>query len=1228
MKKIFNNRNEPNEVINTANYTIGQNYSHFIGKTFQLEKHVVCVDDVIAEGGFSIVFLVKSNQNGKKYALKRMYVNNDADLDVCKREIKIIKSLSEQNKNILKYIDSSIQRQTEEIYEILLLTKYCKLGGLVQLINDRLSSNPSSAHLQENEVIKMFCDVCEGLAELHENGIIHRDLKIENILIDNSEPDKKRAAPNPNSINYVLCDFGSATKKIFDRRLTNSAQQVQLVADEIQKYTTLSYRSPEMVDLYSNKLITTKSDIWALGCLLYKICYFQMPFGESQLAIQEGRYTIPDSKSTYFSKNLNSLINYMLEPDPSKRPDIFQVSYLAFKLAQRPCPIKNTENSPIPSFENLTAPMTESEWRNWNQQNQLKKQQNNLNSISTETTTTVNPRERPKGNLNKIIPLTGSNSVQNTPSKLNMPIKPVIVQQVPQIGFDDDFSSITPTDTHQINQGIPNMQQNQSIITTSTSSDFPQDQTCNSFQQKKSHRRSASHSSSIFQPNTPIATPQINPILPCESRSTPTQQQQYQYQMHLQKQQLELARQQQQQNLKNQNTPQISHFVNNRLLVANHSRSASASPNVAMKAIISTPVAAAHANPVQKGFNQVPTINENQKNSSNVLNYMQNNLQQNPFKQSEDQNENANKNNNPFGDNFSMLNDNDIFGLEFDRIRHSNEKNTNNDLYNQDNLLQLNQANNLSQTGAFNNQFKPEKSKRNKEQRKSSKKLADSSRSSSSSSELHHRNLSNSSQTSSSQSSTYNRSASSSYFDSTEKKYSSASTIISVDSSVLSKKSQANAKSKKKGSKKELKKNSVADPFRQAPFRIQPSIPINISSSNSSNSSLSVTQEASSEIRGPPKNQNETAEVLPVIHSQDQDLQKQPSAFQPYKRHPDPFAGAPFEMSQKRLSPECTTQLQKLQHDRRRSKEKKSNANREVTSLKVQEDDELKNDEIIEVVSKGKQFRTPSNAAKTSSQNPFINAPFTGKKGFKSSAMFAFNLDAAENAPKTSLPTSNFTDASLPTNFKPVIPPKPGTVNRAENADKSEMSDKSKISQQLNVLSLARNLKNEIIEETNDLSNKPKSTLNMSNKIPQSQSLNEIKHYNKLSENSRSGLTTNLIQHFNSQTQETNNSFKNIENKLNTEENPLKQLEPIIDTSKLQFKKKTISAHSTSMYNSNENPTNSKKVSITKSSLTKSHSQNENLTIPQRNLVSINPAPNSSNNSTSGGIANMSFDDY
>lgn len=57
---------------------------------------------------------------------------------------------------------------------------------------------------------------------------------------------------------YVLCDFGSATGKV----LSATTHGAAMVQEEIQKYTTLSYRAPEMVDLYSGKPITTKADIW------------------------------------------------------------------------------------------------------------------------------------------------------------------------------------------------------------------------------------------------------------------------------------------------------------------------------------------------------------------------------------------------------------------------------------------------------------------------------------------------------------------------------------------------------------------------------------------------------------------------------------------------------------------------------------------------------------------------------------------------------------------------------------------------------------------------------------------------------------------------------------------------------------------------------------------------------------------------------------------------------
>lgn len=139
-------------------------------------------------------------------------------------------------------MDSLIQRQSEEIYEILLLTKYCRSGGLIQLMNDRLTQN---SRLFEPEILHIFCDLCESVADLHHASIIHRDIKIENILIDHesSSSSSSKSSSSSDNVNFVLCDFGSATT----RHYLPSAQQysnasIQALADEIQKYTTLAYR--------------------------------------------------------------------------------------------------------------------------------------------------------------------------------------------------------------------------------------------------------------------------------------------------------------------------------------------------------------------------------------------------------------------------------------------------------------------------------------------------------------------------------------------------------------------------------------------------------------------------------------------------------------------------------------------------------------------------------------------------------------------------------------------------------------------------------------------------------------------------------------------------------------------------------------------------------------------------------------------------------------------------
>lgn len=60
--------------------------------------------------------------------------------------------------------------------------------------------------------------------------------------------------------NYVICDFGSATGRV----LNPAEKGVIPVEEEIKKYTTLSYRAPEMVDMYCGKPISTKADIWVI----------------------------------------------------------------------------------------------------------------------------------------------------------------------------------------------------------------------------------------------------------------------------------------------------------------------------------------------------------------------------------------------------------------------------------------------------------------------------------------------------------------------------------------------------------------------------------------------------------------------------------------------------------------------------------------------------------------------------------------------------------------------------------------------------------------------------------------------------------------------------------------------------------------------------------------------------------------------------------------------------
>ncbi|XP_055080199.1 AP2-associated protein kinase 1-like [Periophthalmus magnuspinnatus] len=387
MKKFFDTRRElgssgPGLGAAGGGGTGSGGGSSFIGRVFNIGRYQVTVEEIVAEGGFAIVFLVRTHQ-GVRCALKRMYVNNEHDLQICKLEIQIMRDLV-GHKNIVGFLDSSLTAVgAGDVYEVLILMDFCRGGQVVNLMNQRLQTGFSEA-----EVLQIFCDTCEAVARLHQckTPVIHRDLKVENILLHDRG-------------HYVLCDFGSATNR-FQNPQTEGVASVE---EEIKKYTTLSYRAPEMVNLYAGNVITTKADIWAMGCLLYKLCFFTLPFGESSVAICDGSFTVPDNSR--YSQEMHCLIRYMLEPDPEKRPDIYQVSYFAFKLARRECPVPNVHNSPIPT--KLPEPIRASEAM-------AKKSQTKARLTDPVPTleTSIAPRQRPKAGQAQPQPISGMLSIQ------------------------------------------------------------------------------------------------------------------------------------------------------------------------------------------------------------------------------------------------------------------------------------------------------------------------------------------------------------------------------------------------------------------------------------------------------------------------------------------------------------------------------------------------------------------------------------------------------------------------------------------------------------------------------------------------------------------------------------------------------------------------------------------------------------------------------------------------
>ncbi|WBW74678.1 Ark1/Prk1 family protein kinase Ppk38 [Schizosaccharomyces osmophilus] len=293
------------------------------GYNFQVEKFDVTIVRYIAEGGFSHVYLVKVRAPGeatREAVLKRIFATDALALKAVYEEVNTMKLVS-NHKRCVSYYGSEFFSAGKSRFESLVLLEYCSGGGLIDFMNSRLQ-----IRLTESEILKIASHVTEAVASMHylRPPLIHRDLKIENVLL---------AAPNF----YKLCDFGSACHPIPSPKTPVEIQQVEY---NVEKFTTWQYRCPEMLELRRGYGIDEKSDIWALGILFYKLCYYTTPFEQQgPLAILNVNYVFPPLPS--YSSRLKRLISALLQPNPWQRPNIYQTLTEICHMQNVPVPIKD-----------------------------------------------------------------------------------------------------------------------------------------------------------------------------------------------------------------------------------------------------------------------------------------------------------------------------------------------------------------------------------------------------------------------------------------------------------------------------------------------------------------------------------------------------------------------------------------------------------------------------------------------------------------------------------------------------------------------------------------------------------------------------------------------------------------------------------------------------------------------------------------------------------------------
>ncbi len=275
----------------------GQNFAHF-----KIERK-------LGEGGMGAVYLAEDQKLRRKVAIKTLtgdMFDNAERLERFYREAKTAAQVSNAYVTAIYDIGKAPDAETGEETDYIVM-EYVKGRSLADYIKDEKPELQRLVTLAEK--------IATGVAAAHKLNIVHRDIKPDNILIDENHDPK-------------ILDFGLA-KPLDPILFSKAADSTESISQDLTRagkiMGTVSYMSPEQV---KGENVDTRSDIFSFGILLYRMATGEMPFAsptqvETMAKILESSFEPPRGKNENIPPELERVITKCLQKD---REDRYQSS--------------------------------------------------------------------------------------------------------------------------------------------------------------------------------------------------------------------------------------------------------------------------------------------------------------------------------------------------------------------------------------------------------------------------------------------------------------------------------------------------------------------------------------------------------------------------------------------------------------------------------------------------------------------------------------------------------------------------------------------------------------------------------------------------------------------------------------------------------------------------------------------------------------------------------------